>query len=178
MLELLPKKRKPHYEEFYSANYARVLYYVRSKINSAEDAKDLTSEVFLYCYTHYDEYDPEKSSIITWLYLIVNSRIKNYYRDHNVTYVDYEVVSETLQDHGIDLDESVYLEQLHTSLMRAIKCLPQRQQSIIIMRYFENCSSEEIAQRLCLSAGNVRVLLSRALSKLSAWNEEYWKEFK
>lgn len=178
MLKLLPKKGKPNYEDFYSDNYARVLYYVKNKINSVEDAEDLTSEVFMYCYTHYDDYDPEKSSITTWLYLIVNSRIKNFYRDHNVTYVDYEVVSDTLQDQGINLDEGVYLEQLHGALMKAIKSLPERQQKIIMMRYFENYSSDEIASRLGITPGNVRVLLSRALDKLSAQNDEYWKEFK
>lgn len=178
MLKLLPKKEKPDYEDFYSDNYSRVLYYVKNKINSAEDAEDLVSEVFMYCYSHYDDYDPEKSSIKTWLYLIVNSRIKNFYRDHNVTYVDYEVVSETMQDQSIDLDEGVYLEQLHGALMKAIKSLPERQQKIVMMRYFENCSSEEIAARLGTSPGNVRVLLSRALDKLSKLNDDYWKEFK
>ena len=178
MLKLLPKKEKPDYEDFYSDNYGRVLYYVKQKINSAEDAEDLVSEVFMYCYSHYDDYDPEKSSITTWLYLIINSRIKNYYRDHNISFADYEVVSQTMQDQGIDLDEGVYLEQLHGALMKAIKTLPERQQKIVMLRYFENCSSEEIAARLCLSPGNVRVLLSRALDKLSKMNEEYWKEFK
>ena len=178
MLKLLPKKEKPDYEDFYSTNYGRVLYYVKNKINAAEDAEDLVSEVFMYCYSHYEDYDPEKSSITTWLYLIVNSRIKNYYRDHNVTYVDYEVVSETMQDQSIDLDEGVYLEQLHGALMKAIKTLPERQQKIVMLRYFENCSSEEIAVRLSISPGNVRVLLSRALDKLSKMNDDYWKEFK
>ena len=178
MLKFLPKTEKPDYEDFYRDNYGRVTYYVKNKINSEEDALDLTSEVFMYCYTHYDDYDPEKSSITTWLYLIVNSRIKNYYRDHNITYVDYEVVSQTMQDEKIDLDEGIYLEQLHGALMKAIASLPERQQKIVMMRYFENRSSEEIAQKLNLSPVNVRVLLSRALNKLSSLNEEFWKEFK
>ena len=178
MLKLLPQKEKPDFEDFYNDNYSRVLYYVKNKINSEEDAKDFTSDIFTYCYTHYDDYDPQKSSITTWLYLIVNSRIKNFYRDHNITYVDYEVVSETMQDQSIDLDEGIYLEQLHKALMTAIKSLPERQQKIVMMRYFENCSSEEIVARLGISAGNVRVLLSRALNKLSSLNDGYWKEYK
>ena len=83
-----------------------------------------------------------------------------------------------MQDQSIDLDEGVYLEQLHTALMKAIKSLPERQQKIVMLRYFENCSSEEIADRLNISPGNVRVLLSRALDKLSKMNDDYWKEFK
>ena len=178
MLKILSNPEKPTFEDFYNDNYKRVLYYVMKKINSAEDAEDLVSDVFMYCYSHYDDYDPEKSSIKTWLYLIVNSRIKNFYRDHNITYVDYEVVSETMRDQNIDLDEGVYMEQLHIALMTAIRTLPERQRKIVMLRYFENCSSAEIAAKLNLSPGNVRVLLSRALDKLSKFNDDYWKEFK
>ena len=177
MLKLLPKNQKPLYEDFYQDNYGRVLYYVRQKIACAEDAEDLVSEVFLYCYSHYGDYDPEKSSITTWLYLIVNSRVKNYYRDH-VTYADYESVVDTVQDQSIDLDAGIYLEQLHDVLMKAIKTLPERQQKIVMMRYFQNYSSEEIARYLGTTPGNVRVLLSRALDKLSSNNDKYWKEFR
>ena len=177
MLKLLPKTQVPPFEDFYSDNYSRVLYYVRNKIGSNEDAEDLVSEVFLYCYNHYSDYDPEKSSITTWLYLIVNSRVKNYYRDH-VTYADYEVVSQTMQDERIDLDQGVYLEQLHSFLLKAISKLPERQQKIVKMKYFEDLSGEEIAEKLGITPGNVRVLLSRALNKLSTENEAYWKEFR
>lgn len=177
MLEMLPKKTKPDYESFYTDNYDRVLHYVQGKLRSNEDAEDLTSEVFLYCYRNFESYDPEKGSITTWLYLIVNSRLKNRYRDH-VFYVDFETISETMHDQNIDLDEGVYIEQLHNALMQAIRSLPERQQSIVKMRYFQNYSSDEIGKTLGISPGNVRVLLSRALNKLAASNEQYWKEFK
>lgn len=177
MLKLLPQKQVPSYEAFYESHYTRTLHYVKNKISSIEDAEDLTSEVFLYCYNHYDDYDPDKSSQNTWLYLIVNSRIKNYYRDH-VSFADYESVSDTIQDMRIDLDQGIYLEQLHSVIMKAIKSLPERQQKIIYMSYFQNMQSDEIARVLGLTPGNVRVLLSRAIDKLSKTYSENWKEFR
>jgi RNA polymerase sigma-70 factor (ECF subfamily) len=159
MLQLLPKKQIPSYEEFYEDNYTRVLHYVKNKINAVEDAEDLTSEVFVYCYNHYSDYDPDKSSITTWLYLIVNSRIKNYYRDH-VSFADYDAVCNTIEDTNVDMDQGVYLEQLHDTIMKAIKTLPERQQKIIYMSYFQNMQSDEIARVLNITPGNVRVLLS------------------
>lgn len=177
MPKILTLNQKPDFEAVYSSNYDRVLYYIRKKVACPEDAEDLASEVFAYCYSHYADYDPEKSSVTTWIYLVVNSRIKNYYRDQ-VSFADYEAVSETMQDQSIDLDEGIYLEQLHSTLMRAINSLPERQRQIVMMRYFQNRSSEDIASALGLSPGNVRVLLSRALNKLSTDNDRYWKEYK
>lgn len=176
MLKLLPKSEIPPYEEFYTQNHSRVLHYVKGKLISPEEAEDLTSEVFLYCYSHYDSYDPSKSSLTTWLYLVVNSRLKNYYRDH-VPAADFEEVAITLSDDTVDLDRGIYLEQLHSALMTALAQLPERQRQIVMLRYFENKSGEEIAQRLGISPGNVRVLLSRAVDKLAANKTIRWKEF-
>lgn len=178
MLKLIQKNSVPSYEEFYTENQPRVLRYVRGKLDSPEDAEDLVSAVFTYCFEHYGEYDPEKSAITTWLYLIVNSRVKNYYRDHGSSrYADYETVSQVMEDQNIDLDQGVYLEQLRSRLMRAIDRLPERQRQIVLLSYFQNASSEEIAKKLGTTPGNVRVLLSRALKKLSAEYENDWKEF-
>lgn len=178
MLKLIPKKNIPSYEDFYAEHYPRVLRYVRGKLDSPEDAEDLVSAVFTYCFEHYREYDPEKSAITTWLYLVVNSRVKNYYRDHcSGRFADYETVSQVMEDQRIDLDQGVYLEQLRSRLMKAIDRLPERQREIVMLSYFRNQSSEEIAHRLGITPGNVRVLLSRALKKLSAEYEKDWKEF-
>lgn len=168
--------QQPDYGTFYRDNYNRALNYVYKKISHKEDTEDLTSEVFLYCYRHYSEYDPSKGKLSTWLYLITNSRIKNYYRDHVIS-EDYDEISETLQDLGIDLDRGIYLEQLRDRLLHAISQLSERQQTIVKMRYFENRSGEEIAQQLGITPGNVRVLLSRAIDKLSAIDPERWKGF-
>lgn len=168
MLQLISHNPKPKYETFYEENYKRVLFYIQKKIGNSEDAEDLASEIFLYCFTHYEAYDPDKSSIISWLYMIVNSRIKNYYRDH-IIHVDLDSMSGLLPDESIDLDSGLFIEQLHNSLMKAIYKLPERQQKIVLMRYFEEKSSDEIAKIMNLSPGNVRVLLSRALDALERY---------
>ena len=177
MLQLFPKNQKPDYDDFYRDNYNRVVNYVKNKINNYEDAEDLASEVFVYCYSHYEDYDPEKSSITTWLYLIVNSRIKNYYRDH-VSTADLESIQDIMADEGIDMDQGIYLEQLHKVLMKAIKTLPERDQKIVVMTYFENKSGDQIARALGISPVNVRVALHRALGKLQKMNDSYWKEYR
>ena len=165
MLKLLPQKEKPAFEAFYEDNFQRVVRYIYRKLDNMYDAEDLAGEVFLYCYNHYDDYDPEKSSLNTWLYLIVNSRIKNHYRDAK-TYVDLESVVGVLPDDGVDMDACIYLQQIQRRLKQAIAMLPERQQKIVTMRYFEERSSADIAAELGITPGNVRVLLSRALNSL------------
>ena len=52
------------------------------------------------------------------------------------------------------------------NMTRAIGKLPERQQQAVILRYFKEKSSAEIGEILGITAGNARVLLSRALDKL------------
>ena len=49
--------------------------------------------------------------------------------------------------------------------------LPERESTVLRMSYFDDRSSEEIASRLELAAGNVRVIRHRALAKLQTCME-------
>ena len=163
-------KGKPSFQEFYSTYYQKVVLYINKKISNPFDAEDLASEIFLYCYSHYDDYDPQKSALSTWLYLIVNSRIKNHYRDAK-TYVDLESLVGVLSDDTIDMDACIYLQQMKQLLEKAMNRLPDRQRQIVKMRYFEEKSNAEVAVALGMTQINVRVQLSRALDILEKYIE-------
>ena len=65
-----------------------------------------------------------------------------------------------------DMGRAVYLEQLRAVLAQKLQLLPEKQQQVIIMRYFQGREYEDIARSLCTTAGNVRVMLSRSLARL------------
>lgn len=165
MEQIKTQNEIPSYADFYDTHYRRVVYYIKKKIGNPYDAEDLASEIFMYCYSHYDDYDPNKSSLSTWLYLIVNSRIKNHYRDTKA-YVELESLVGVLSDDSVDLDACVYLQQIRQQLEAAIRKLPERQRRIVTMRYFEERTNNEIAAELGMTQVNVRVQLSRALNAL------------
>lgn len=161
----LNKSAMPSFTDFYDQNYGRVVQYIYKKLGNLHDSEDLASEVFIYCYSHYDSYDPEKSSLNTWLYMIVNSRLKNHYRDTKQN-IDLDSVAAFIPDTATDMDACVYMEQVSAQLMKAIDSLPERQRKIVIMSYFEEKTSAQIAETLNMTPGNVRVQLSRALDAL------------
>jgi RNA polymerase sigma-70 factor (sigma-E family) len=53
-------------------------------------------------------------------------------------------------------------------LWEALTALPQRQRAVLVLRYYEELSDEEIAATLGISRGTVRSQASRALGKLRA----------
>lgn len=154
------------FEQYYQKYYLQSLRYVHKRIQNLHDAEDLVGDSFLYCYEHYTEYDPNKASFATWLYLVVNSRIKNYYRDRKET-VELDSVSELLRTLSADsVEQAIELSRLRELLYQALNNLTETQRQIVIMKYFHNYSSKKIAERTGVSEGNVRVILSRALFRL------------
>ena len=76
------------------------------------------------------------------------------------------------------MERAAYLEQLRSFLAERLANLPERQQQVIALRFFQEKDYAEIAEELGISAGNARVILSRALDKLKldmADVEEDWR---
>ena len=157
--------RKPPFEEVYRQHYSTLLFYTMKKVGSKEDAEDLVQNALMYCYDHYEEYDPTVASVSTWLYMVMNSRIKNHYRDHRET-VDLGAVEETLVSGDTDMDRCVWLEQLRGRVAAALSELPEKQRRAVVLRYFKDLDSGQIAEALGVSPGNARVILSRGLDRL------------
>ncbi len=161
------------YEEFYQQQHRRVLGYLIRKCANREDAEDLTQQVFLYCYQHYDRYDPAKATLNSWLFLIVNSRWKNYLRDRRA-HVALDNVVDYLVDENDLLSGAVEMDDLRGALADALRQLPETQRSVVIARYFGGLNTAQVAQKLNISEGNARVLLSRAIDKLGVLLGKEW----
>lgn len=166
------------FEQVYERYYFDVFRFFIKRIENRQEAEDLTSDVFLYCYKNYNRYDSKKSAISTWLFLVAKSMLKTYYRDRK-QHLDISDFEDWLLADATDMSRAVYLEQLRRFLTEQIKTLPEKQQQVIIMRFFQEKDFDEIAIALDTSQGNIRVMLTRAIAKLknSLSNTECdWRE--
>jgi RNA polymerase sigma-70 factor (ECF subfamily) len=69
--------------------------------------------------------------------------------------------------------ESAASHELRGRLQTAMGRLPPRQRAVLALRDVEGCSSDEVCRLLGLSAGNQRILLHRARTRMRALLEEY-----
>ena len=75
------------------------------------------------------------------------------------------------QDWGPEAE--VLTSEVRGLLVAAVARLPDRQREVLVLRDVHDLSTEEVADSLGLSVGNVRVLLHRARVKLRNLLEEY-----
>lgn len=159
-------ERDALFQEIYEDYYDKVLSFIRARVNVQQDAEDLTSDVFLKCYKNIEKYDPERAAVSTWIFTIANNTLKNHYRDsRQMTSIDdmegYDVPYEE------DFDKAIRLEEIRRYLDEAIADLDETKRKILLMRYFDEMKTSDIAEDLGMSPGNVRVILSRTISQLN-----------
>lgn len=63
-------------------------------------------------------------------------------------------------------EERLLSAEAHAAIARAITALPPVQREVITLRDVDGCSAEEVCEALAISAGNQRVLLHRARTKV------------
>ena len=153
------------FEEYYRKYYNVAVKYLYNKVQNVKTAEDLASEAFVSCYEKFAEFDPSKASFQTWLFVIINNKLKNHYRDNKeYAELDEEICEES--NFADELAEASQLSYLRERLYEALLELPEIQKQIIIYKYFQNKNSNEIALLVNTTPGNVRVQLKRSIDKL------------
>lgn len=144
-------------EHFYSKIY-RFIYY---RVNSIEDAEDLTSEVCLRVIKSLPE---QKGLFYAWIFRIASNMITDYYRRRSVR----SNVTSTgdLIEEMIDVKRTAGEQLEQQELRQAIKHLTEEQQQVIVLKFIEGYDTVEVADLVGKSAGAVRAIQFRALTAL------------
>jgi len=147
--------------------YKRTVYsYARATTGSAEDAEEVTQDVFVKIYRAAHRFD-ETYSFTTWLYKITSNTCKNKLRGkHHLISIDDDEAPVIMTGHeATPLD--VYSQKMDIAEVRnAIAQLPEAYREVLYLRYVQNASYQEIADALELSIGNVEARVFRGKQKV------------
>ncbi|MBK0382333.1 RNA polymerase sigma factor [Pedobacter sp. SD-b] len=161
------KDFKSIYDEYNKLVFNLALSYCQNK----DDAQDISQEVFVKLYQKYQQFNPELSSLKTWVYrLTINQSLdflkskktakrfgflvsifKNESREEEIQISDF-------QHPGIILENKEELQILFSH----INSLPPNQKTAIILNKAENRSQKEVAEIMQTSIKAVESLITRA----------------
>jgi RNA polymerase sigma-70 factor (ECF subfamily) len=149
----------------YQIHSQRIFRYIVTRVPTVADAEDLTAEVFVRMVKGLPNYEISGAPFEAWLYRIATTRVTDFYRD-NSRHAHTEL-DETWSDSAPLPEEQILhnqgLDQLRTALQR----LPEDQQLILILRFVERKSHEDVAQILGKSVQAVKSAQHRALIHLT-----------
>lgn len=166
--------RKKPYEgmrvltETYSALLCAV---VRGKLHSSvynsAEIEDCVANTFSEFYINMDKYNPNESSLKSWLCVLArNNAIDILRKDKgkNISIDDQNTYGEIKDEFSFEID--VEDKDLRKQVLTAVKNLGEPDTTIIIKKYYLNKSSKQIAKDLGMTVANVDTRTHRAVSKL------------
>ena len=153
-------------EKIYRDYHGKVCGYIRSKVNSVQDAEDIAADVFLKIFEKLESFDESKASLSTWIYTITRNTLTDYFRTRKV----FDEIPETAEC-GASVEESVCSAETLDALADALEALDERERDIIVFRYYFNKQLKDIAAQMGISYAYVRVLHNRALQNLRIFFE-------
>lgn len=156
------------YGQFYDLYVDKIYRFVFFKVNSTEDAKDLTSEVFLKTW-QYIKNDRAIKNLNAFVYMVARNCIIDFYRERSRKEDNEEFL--TIDHLSISGDNPLlkHIKQAEMAeVLKALSSLKDEYREAIILHYLNELSAKEMAQILGKSPGAVRVLLYRALNALKS----------
>ncbi len=154
-------------QQLFSDNYKKILAYVTHHLGGHRNAEDIASDVFLIAQEKLHTYDPSKGNPQAWLYGIARFEVLRTKRSLATNRVDeYFDDWNTIAQDSADTDSNLLRQENMDELADALATLPERERDILMLRFFYDMPSKEVALKMGLSDSNVRYLQSTAISKL------------
>lgn len=142
------------FEELYSRHSAKVLGYLRKKVQSEALARDIFQATFMKLHKSRGRYSAA-FPFVPWLFTICRSELLDALKKPHMR--QETLVAETPEPELASLKEDREV---------SLQSLPASQRQAMEMRYEKEFSFEEIANALDTSPANARQLVSRALRSL------------
>lgn len=146
-------------------HYVQAIYkYVRYRVDTDTVAEDITSDVFLRMVRELPRYTYTGAPFSAWLYRIAYNRITDTYRRQR--YDIPEELPEELPGDAEDPLEVMALAEDQAQLRRAMQTLSEDYQHVLILRFVNDISHNEVADIMGKTEAAARVLQHRALKAL------------
>jgi RNA polymerase sigma factor (sigma-70 family) len=161
--------------EAFGAVYRRhaqaVFAYLLYRTRSAEQAAELTAEVFAAAFEGWRRYEPERGPVRGWLFGIANHKLADSVRHRRVV----DVARRRLGMERLDLDDAELeraeeladLERSGQPLSALVEDLPEGERQAVLARVVDERSYVELAAELQISRATARKRVSRGLARLA-----------
>lgn len=136
-------------------------------VNSKEEAKDLTQDIFLKLFTKLSSYK-KQAKFSTWLYAFTYNSCVNYVNRDKENKINKS--SDVLEDDELHLytevnDDSLFQMRVD-KLQKAIELIDPNDKSILLLKYQDDVSIKELEILLNISESAVKMRLKRAKSRI------------
>jgi RNA polymerase sigma-70 factor, ECF subfamily len=152
--------------ELYERYVKQIYGYIYFRTGNHHDAEDLTARVFHRALVHISTYVERGVPFQAWLYRIAHNLVANWHRDRNrrkVVPLD-EFIAAGLRSEAPE--DTTEFQDEKERLLEAIRRLPEERQQLLILKFVDRLSNQEIGEIMDRSEGAIKSLYHRTLLAL------------
>ncbi len=156
------------FDKLYQHYLTPIFRYLYFKVSAEHIAEDLTQLVFLKAWQSLPRFQQRANPFSAWLYRIAKNVLVDYYRKHKAEIIlpaDDKVFT-TIADQRPNAQQEIEQQEQQQKVRQAIQQLKGEQQEVIILKFINQLTTQEIAQLLNKKEPAIRALQYRALKNL------------
>ena len=158
----------PEYNELYQAHRGRVLRLCRLLLSDADEADDVSQEVFLKLFRQH-QLSGRTIAWGPWLTKVTVNACRDrrrsgwwkWWRERHQAFEEAE-----LPGHGFTPEQEVLSRERRRDVWRSFQQLSSRQQEVFVLRHLEGFPTAEVAEILGVSPGSIKRHLYRAVHQM------------
>lgn len=158
------------FRELVALYQQRLYWHIRNMLKNHDDTDDVLQNVFIKVYKNIKKFKGD-SKLYSWLYRIATNE--------SITFLNQKAKKFTISNEELNqqliqnLEADAYYEgnQIQLKLQKAIATLPQKQQQVFNMKYFQELKYREMSEILETSEGALKASYHLASKKI----EEFLK---
>lgn len=160
-----PKTREEAFRELLQLYQERLYWQIRNIVKNHDDADDVLQNTFIKIFRNIGKFKGE-SQLFSWMYRIATNEAITFLNNRAKK---QHITSEELQQQILEnLENDVYFEgdEIQLKLQKAIASLPQKQQQVFNMKYFQELKYKEMSEILETSVGALKASYHHATKKI------------
>lgn len=155
------------FRELYDDYRERIYNLVAYSIGDPLQTQDVLQTIFLKVFRGLANFRFQ-SSLSTWIYRIAHNECHNHHRTRRATHVPLEAIlgsNHEMDTKPISHEQHVRKER-ETIIQQTLMQLPFKMREVVVLKYIEGLSYEEMGRILRCAPGTVASRLNRALTEL------------
>jgi RNA polymerase sigma-70 factor (ECF subfamily) len=155
------------FRDIYDAYRERIWSLVFYSIGDSLQAQDVVQTVFLKAFRSIRNFRLE-SSLFTWIYRIAHNECRNYRRRRGASHISLDEIlgsRDEIDSNPVSVSYEARMER-EAVLQQALMQLPLKMREVVVLKYMEGLSYEEMSRALGCAPGTVASRLNRALAEL------------
>ncbi|MCX7550167.1 RNA polymerase sigma factor [Xanthomarina sp. F2636L] len=153
------------FKELITGYKERLYWHIRHIVKSHDDTDDVLQNTFIKIYKNIHNFKGD-SKLYSWMYRIATNESLTFIKQKTK---HLQISNEEMQQLAIDnLKSDVYFEgdEIQHKLQQAIATLPEKQQLVFNMRYFQDIKYKDMSTILDTSEGALKASYHIAVKKL------------